>query len=411
MRDTRKSYFSYNKEGGVMKNFELYTHQKNFVKMYPEKLYMAWEVGCGKTIGALATAKHNGFKKILIIAPKSAHLSWIRDNIHFNFNLTLDIVTYEGFRDKVDDVSRYDLVVFDEAHRLSYIKTKWTRKALELRPYMKNILMLSGTPADKFHKLYAQLKILTNGQDEVFKRFRSYRQFVDYFFELDEYNKPKKLKDKKYEEFFLSWFQQYADIVRRDDVVELPPISFYDVRLEEERLEYETGENDLANFIKWYKASALTKQKIEYVIEFLKDNKDTVVFSLFRSFVKQVKEKLGDKVYAITSETPRALIEQAIVRQDKPIVSTYLLSEGANLQTAYRNVIFASLPLKYIEYEQAIGRVYRTGQRKKVIVYRLMQNDIDHIVKSILEKKRDVVEYLKEIDDAKSVSNFTIELR
>ena len=387
----------------------MYKHQENYVNLYPKKSYMAWEVGCGKTIGALATAKHNGFKRILVVAPRSAHLSWVRDNTHFN--LMLDIVTYEGFRDKIDNVSGYDLIIFDEAHRLSYIKTKWTRKALELRPYMQNILMLSGAPADKYHKLYAQLKILTNGQDEMFKRFRSYAQFVNHFFELDEYMKPKKLKDERYEEFFQLWFQRYADIVRRDDVVELPPISFYDVRFVKENLDYEIEQNALANFIKWYKASALTKQKIEYVIEFLEDNRDTVVFSLFKSFVKQIKEKLGNEVYAFTSETPKNLIEQAIARQDKPIVSTYLLSEGVNLQMAYRNVIFASLPLKYIEYEQAVGRVYRVGQKRKVVIYRLMQNDVDYIVKSVLEKKRDVVEYLKEVSDVKNISNIITKLR
>jgi SNF2 family DNA or RNA helicase len=89
---------------------------------------------------------------------------------------------------------------------------------------------------------------------------------------------------------------------------------------------------------------------------------------------------------------------QVIVKQDKPIISTYAMGEGANLQKGYKNIIFASLPLKYIDLEQAIGRVYRTGQTKKVAIYYLLQNGIDKTVLNILKNKRNVVEYLRKTE-------------
>jgi len=57
------------------------------------------------------------------------------------------------------------------------------------------------------------------------------------------------------------------------------------------------------------------------------------------------------------------------------------------------------MPLKYIDYEQAIGRVYRAGQGNKVAIYRILQNEIDFIVKRIIEQKKDVAEYLKELSN------------
>jgi len=385
-------------EGAMKEEYiKLYKHQERFVKTYPTKSYMAWEVGTGKTIGALATAEYRGYEKILVVAPRSAHLSWHNDNKHFG--LKLDVITYEHFRDKINDVSKYDLVVFDEAHRLSYTKTQWTKKALQLRPKMRNVLMLSGTPADKYHKLYSQIKILTNGNDELFRHFPSYTKFITHFFELDEYLKPKKLKDRQYEIFLQSWFHKYADVVKRNDVIELPEISFYDIKLQQVNLQYELSNYDLANFIKEYKASSLTSQKLEFVLDFIEEDRATVVFSLFRDFVREAGKKLGSKVYAFTSETPKHIVERAIHLQDKPIITTYILSEGANLQRAYRNIVFASMPLKYIDYEQAVGRVYRTGQRNKVAIYRILQNEIDFIVKRIIEQKKDVAEYLKELSN------------
>ena len=91
---------------------------------------------------------------------------------------------------------------------------------------------------------------------------------------------------------------------------------------------------------------------------------------------------------------------QVVAKQDKPVISTYAMGEGANLQRGYKNIIFASLPLKYIDLEQAIGRVYRTGQDKKVAVYYLIQNGIDKAVLRILKSKRNVVEYLRRKQEA-----------
>ena len=391
----------------------LFAHQKKAIELYPRKRYLAWEVGCGKTRASLAIAKHNSLKRVLVVAPRSAHLTWKEENQLFDLDLT--VITYESFRDKLDveSVKRYDLVVFDEAHRLSNPSTNWTRKALQMRKYIRNILMLSGTPADKLHKIYSQLRILTYYKDPMFNQFKSFKEFLNHYFNLDEYGKPKEIKSRALEEELRSWFHRYAFVIRRDDVVELPPLSFQDEHLpngkelwaeflEEVLLllrknDWEYFNSLLGKFIAIYRESASTDEKFEYVIDFVSSYNDTVVFSNFKDLVHKVSQALKDKVYAITSETSKNKIVEALTKQDKPIISTYLLSEGANLQRNYRNVIFASLPLSYLQYEQALGRVYRTGQQHKVRVFTLLQNDIDYKVKSIIERKQDVAEFLKRL--------------
>ncbi len=377
-----------------MPEIKLFKHQQQAIDLFPQKKYLAWEVGTGKTIGALAIAKHHGFDKVLVVAPKSAHQIWLHDNRYFNIDI--EIATYERFRDKITDFSRFDLVVFDEAHRLSYTKTQWTRKAIQLRidKKIKEVLLLSGTPIDMFHKIYAQLKVI-NPQDEMFQKYRSYSQFINAFFELDEYFKPRGLLRPEFKYELKQWFEKYAYIVKREDVVELPPLQEIVIELQPVELEYELSNYELANFIKEYHASALTKEKLEYVLDFLSENPNTIVFTYFIDFVNKVREKLGNKAYYITGQTPTEYRMQVIARQDKPVISTYAMGEGANLQRGYKNIIFASLPLKYIDLEQAIGRVYRTGQDKKVAVYYLIQNGIDKAVLRILKSKRNVVDYLR----------------
>jgi len=383
----------------TMSEIKLFKHQEQAVNLFPRKKYLAWEVGCGKTAGALAICKYHGFNRVLVVAPKSAHQSWLHDNRYFNINI--EIVTYEWFRDKINDFSKFDLVVFDEAHRLSYTKTQWTRKAIQLRieRKIKEVLLLSGTPIDMFHKIYAQLKVI-NPWDEMFQKYKSYSQFINAYFELDEYFKPRGLLRPEFKQELKQWFEKYAHVVRREDVLELPPLQEITVELQPVELEYELSNYELANFIKEYRASALTKEKFEFVIDFLSENPNTIVFSLFVEFVNKVKERFENKVYCITGQTPTEYRMQVITKQDKPIVSTYAMGEGANLQRNYKNIIFASLPLKYTDLEQAIGRVYRTGQDKKVVVYYLVQNGIDKAVLRILKSKRNVVEYLRRTQEA-----------
>jgi SNF2 family DNA or RNA helicase len=378
----------------TMQKVKLFEHQKKATELFPEKRYLSWEVGTGKTIGALAIARHNGFDKVLVVAPKSAHQSWINDNQHFNIDI--EIATYERFRDKINDFSDFDLVVFDEAHRLSYTKTQWTKKAIQLRidRKIKEVLLLSGTPIDMYHKIYAQLKVL-NPDDEMFQKYRSYTQFVNAYFLLDDYFKPIGLLHPKFKEELKAWFERYAYIVKREEVVELPPLQELIIELKSVKLEYDISNYELANFIKEYQASSLIKEKLEYVLDFLSENPNTIVFTYFIDFVNKVREKFGNKAYYITGQTPAEYRMRVIERQDKPIVSTYAMGEGANLQKGYKNIVFASLPLKYIDLEQAIGRVYRTGQDKKVALYYLLQNGIDKTVLSILKRKQNVVEYLR----------------
>jgi len=53
----------------------------------------------------------------------------------------------------------------------------------------------------------------------------------------------------------------------------------------------------------------VSKQKIDWVLEFLEDNPDTIVFSLFKEPTKLIKQKLGDKIYLITGVHLQVLLE------------------------------------------------------------------------------------------------------
>jgi SNF2 family DNA or RNA helicase len=59
-------------------------------------------------------------------------------------------------------------------------------------------------------------------------------------------------------------------------------------------------------------------------------------------------------------------------------------------------VVFLSLPLAYRDYVQSLSRVYRAGQKNKVVVYHILGNAIDNKVYHILQSKKDVTDVLRE---------------
>ncbi|MFN7112675.1 MAG: DEAD/DEAH box helicase family protein, partial [Brevundimonas sp.] len=78
---------------------KLWKHQEEAITLFAKKnyrLYLNWDTGTGKTIGALAIAKAYNYKNVLVVAPKSSFFSWSEDNKHFSLNLS--IYSYESFR-------------------------------------------------------------------------------------------------------------------------------------------------------------------------------------------------------------------------------------------------------------------------------------------------------------------------
>ncbi|MGC8869806.1 MAG: DEAD/DEAH box helicase family protein [Brevinematia bacterium] len=380
---------------------KLWKHQQDAIRLFLEKknrLYLNWDTGTGKTIGALAIAKTYNYQNVLVVAPKSSHFSWIEDNKHFNINLSL--YSYESFRSKVDDISLYDLVIFDEAHRLKNPKAQVTKKAYKLIAYTdKPRLMLSGTPADRFYEMYMQYKIL----DVYLFPYKSYSQFINRYYILNRFWQPERLKDPKDAEELKQIISLVTHKVKKEDVLELPPLMQRNIILPKFPLKIDIedlGLYTVSHFIQDYKYSqgindtgVYKTDKIDWLLDFVEDNPQTIAFSLFKAIPKYVKEKFKGKFYIITGDNKDDL-ERAIKYGDKPILATYALKEGANLQK-YKNVVYLSLPLAFRDLEQSMSRVYRAGQKEKTIIYYILQNKVDFIVQNILKEKKDVYDYLR----------------
>ena len=173
---------------------ELRPFQKVCVKyaLKTKYLFIADDMGCGKTIEALATFQASNSKKCLIVCPASVKYNWLEEaqkwlpsrksiiltlskdnkvqteeiNI-INYNMLTKISTYIN--------NDFDMFIFDESHRLKSKNTQWSKTSLNLTKSAKYCLLLSGTPvlnrpADLIHQLNIIGRLSLFGGEWKFKQ-------------------------------------------------------------------------------------------------------------------------------------------------------------------------------------------------------------------------------------------------
>ena len=130
------------------------------------------EMGCGKTIQAIAIAKHYG-GRCIIICPSYLCRGWIRECETWELDVTHvpkgkseipegSVVISYGIATKVvRQLGKFNLVVCDESH---YLKSHRTKRYKALRKLIKktpHAVLMSGTPAPNSPvELYTQVSML-----------------------------------------------------------------------------------------------------------------------------------------------------------------------------------------------------------------------------------------------------------
>lgn len=385
--------------------YNLYSYQIEAYKRFYEnkcRYYFAFDTGMGKTLTALNIAKD--FKNVLIISPASVKIVWEKEMEKFNLypKNSYTIVSYDYFRENhkaILDKVYYDLIIFDEAHKLKNPSAKITRLCMNIFP-KSNKIMLSATPFEKLLDFYSQLKILTHEHPLWNYNLRLYKEI---FFTLDFWKNIKDFRSEGMKEtFYTKFVYPYVWFLKREDVLDLPELIENEVELNGKREYYkqlatETTHhtNAVAYFNYLYHQESLLKSRIDFVREFIEDNPKTIVFSYYKAPLEVLRSQIKD-CYFITGDNKKDL-EKALLEGGKPILATYCINEGVDL-SHYKNVVFLCLPLAYRDYYQAYSRVYRAGQKSKVYVMKPIASRIDKYVLRILSQKKNVLEELANKD-------------
>ncbi|MFW6030914.1 MAG: DEAD/DEAH box helicase, partial [Halanaerobiales bacterium] len=319
--------------------------------------------------------------------------------------------------------TKWDVILFDEAHRLKNRKTQQAKGAERLEA--DYISMLTGSPIPNHpHELWHLLHILYP------RRFRSYWRFVDRFcVTQDNFFSPvPDIVGVKNEERLKEILVPIMIRNKKEDVLtELPPKTYKAIELdmlpeqqriynemEEDMVAWIDGEpkkvaNDLGKMIRLQQIAlspALIdgpdkSAKTTALLDLLEDTTGkVVVFSWFKGYIKLLEETLKNKGYGVATvhgeKSTKARGEAQNKFWNDENVKVFLgtigaAGEGVNLQCA-STLVFMDKSWVPSDNRQAEDRIHRKGQKGNATIISLVaRNSIDVDKELALSNKERII--------------------
>lgn len=432
-------------------------------------VYLAWEMGTGKTKGvldAVVDLHAGGPRKILIVSPASVVEVWEREvskhiedadlrfvvaaSRHRTTKKRVDlakraieeaaesgrsaivVTNYESF---VLDGSpflrfaesvRWDLLVADEAHRLSTPGSK-TSRALTTRvgPRCARRVCLSGTPMRNSPlDLYSQCKFLDPG---IFGS--NQRQFLERYATLDFFGNVVGLQNT---EELASRFGLVAYRVDKRSVLDLPPVTILTRRFDlsddamkiyrafEEDLSVKVGRGEVRAsnaLVSLLRAQQMTsgyvpvedeegngrveeidagkRAELSEILDEIRSDEPVVVFCRFRydlDSVRAIAEEKGRRYFELSGRVNELRAWQTDTSGS--VIGIQIQSGGVGVDgTRASYAVFYSVGFSLSEYEQAVARLDRPGQTRPVTISNLIaRGTVDEAVFGSIGAKKNVVE-------------------
>lgn len=389
------------------------------------------DMGLGKTVITLTAVndlKYNRFavSRVLVIAPKKvAEATWNKEAAKWDHLKHLRIVPVLGSQTKriralntpgdvwiinrenipwIVDYYRnswpFDMVVVDESTSFKNHQSKRFKALTWIRPHVKRIVELTGTPAPNgLLDLWAQMFLLDEGE-RLEKKITHYRE--KYF--VSNYNgfgyEPKIGSDETIQ-------QKISDIcvsMKAEDYLQLPDMIIDDIPValdEKAEKEYKRMEREALleideQMVTATTAAALSNKlqqlcngavytadrsvieihncKIEALLELIEalNGQPAILFYNFVHDKDRIKAALNkSKLIVRELDGPQAENDWNDKKIDILLAHPASAAYGLNLQDGGNHVIWFGLTWNLELYQQANKRLHRQGQKQKVIVHRL----------------------------------------
>jgi SNF2 family DNA or RNA helicase len=444
-------------------NFKPYAFQQycidRVIKDDAVGLYL--DMGLGKTVitlTAINDLRLNRFliHKCLVIAPKRvAETTWSReakkwDHLrHLRISAVLGskkqrlealknaadiyVINRENVTWLVEHYKTdwpFDMVVIDESSSFKNHKAKRFKALCWVRPHIKRIVELTGTPAPNgLLDLWAQLYLLDQGE-RLGKRITHYRER---YFEPDQRSRdvifsyrPKPGADEAIR-------KKIADIcvsMKAEDYLDLPDVTEVIVPVEldsKAKALYTKMEKEMLldfdeTIIDAGSAAVLTNKllqlcngavydeqrkvtevhqcKIEAFLELVEglNGQPALVFYSYKHDLDRLQQALsGTGLRVCLLKGPEDEDGWNSHKIDILLAHPASCAFGLNLQEGGNQVIWFGLPWSLELYQQANKRLHRQGQKEKVIIHHLVvEGGVDEDVMKALESKSNTQEQLLE---------------
>ena len=388
---------------------------------------LALDCGLGKThIGMAYMLMH---LPALIICPASLKTNWLEHLYMFapESMSDIEITSYSSLK-KVDvNVSKMNCIVVDEAHYLKHESSNRSKLFNQLQKKCDNILLLTGTPAQRNMDLFNLLKILDGKRFKYFWHYNHTKKPDELYF-AERYCIPEPIwiggtrhghkftKNSNCKELSLVCECYILRMKKEDILVDLPPLEtmseivgstespdYFKTKLSEIENVRETRGNRMADRDLLSLCRESTIQKLPLVQapiqRWLQENADGKCILFYHH--SEIGDRLVDMVrdmgvmyIRIDGKTSmkKRCTQLTTFHKDIDhrvgILSLCATSTGLNLQFCTK-IFFVEMTFLSVHHTQAESRIHRIGQTQNVsVTYLLLQGTTDIMLWNSLQSKR-----------------------
>ena len=431
-------------------NYNPYDYQKyatNFIKTHKEAVLLL-DVGLGKTSCTLTAIKDlldsGEVKKVLVIAPlrvakitwsdeikKWDHLSGLKYSVVVGTEkqrlkaLERDADIYIINRESVEWLIHksfkkfnYDMLVIDELSSFKSYSAKRFKALMNMRHRLNRVVGLTATPSsNSLMDLFSEYKLIDGGV-----RLGQYiTHYREKYFDPDKRNAnvifSYKLKPFA-EEAIYSKIDDITISMKAVDYLKMPPILYNEIKVEldqKERKIYEILKKDMIvaledkeidamnaaslsnKLLQMANGSVYGEEKevihlhdkkldaLEEIVEAANGNSVLCAF-WYKHDLERIKARFGDKCQEINSEASIRKWNSGDIQIG--LIHPMSAGHGLNLQSGGSILVWFGLTWSLELYQQTIGRLYRQGQTRSVIIHHIVSKDtIDERVMLALKNK------------------------
>jgi SNF2 family DNA or RNA helicase len=393
-----------------------------------KRVLLGDDMGLGKTIQVLAAMCHlaaQGKKHFFVVAPNSVLINWEREvKKHTKLNPIVvhgfdrddeleqwqreggvAITTYTTLGRLVDKITAIDLLAVDEAHSVKNPETQRTQSVVRLCGLTEHVAFMSGTALE--NRLSELQFLVTTVQPKVSAEVASLlKQVRPVPAEVRTQLAPVYLRRIQ-----ADVLTELPDLTEIDEIIPLEPADVEAYRMSPDNLMHKR----LAATIGAGGQQSAKFDRLRELLEgYQEDGRKVAVFSFFRQVLDDVSTVVGGcpQIHGSISAEERQLVLDRFAAQEGFGVLALQIEAGGvgiNLQCA-QVVILMEPQFKPSTERQAIARVRRMGQTRKVNAHRLIaKGTIDEALVLLIERKKQVFEDYAQHSAVKDASGMAID--
>jgi len=393
-----------------------------------KRVFLGDDMGLGKTIQVLAAMCHlaaKGKKHFFVVAPNSVLINWEREvKKHTKLN---PIVVHGGDRDDeldqwqreggvaittyttlgrlVDKITAIDLLAVDEAHSVKNPETQRTQSVVRLSGLTEFLVFMSGTALEnRLSELQFLIKtVQPNVSAEVASLLKQVRPAPA---EVRTQLAPVYLRRTQ-----ADVLTELPDLTETDEVIPLEPADVEAYRLSPDNL---MNKRLAATIGAGGQQSAKFDRLRELLEGYKEDGRKIAVFSFFRQVLDDVSTVVGGcpQIHgSITAEERQLVLDRFAAQEGFGVLALQIEAGGVGINLQCAQVVILMEPqFKPSTERQAIARVRRMGQTRKVNAHRLIaKGTVDEALVLLVEQKKKVFEDYAQQSSVKDASGMAID--